>query len=51
MYIGPSSGKTWNLEKYSDDPTRNWDELAKPVTDVYLVQKHPILKGGINFQK
>ena len=28
-----------------------WDELAKQVTDVYLVQKHPILKGCINFQK
>ena len=27
------------------------DELAKPVMDVYLVQKHPILNGCINFQK
>ena len=39
------------LKKYPDDPEEKWDELAKQVTDVYLVQKHPILKGCINFQQ
>ena len=41
MYISPGSEKTWNFEKYPDDPKGKWDELAKQVTDVYLVQKHP----------
>ena len=51
VYIGPGSEKTWNFEKYPDNPKGKWDELAKQVTDVHLVQKHPILKGCINFQK
>ena len=51
MYIGPGSGKTWHFEKYFDDPKGKWDELAKQVTNVYSVQKHPILKGCLNFQR
>ena len=49
MYIGPGSEKTWNFEKNPDNPQRKWDELAKQVTDVYLEQKHPILKRCIDF--
>ena len=51
MYIGPTSEKTWNFKKYPDDPKGKWDELAKQVTEVCLGQKHPLLKGGIDFQK
>ena len=51
MYIGPGSEKTWNFEKYFDDPEGNWDELAKQVTNLYLVQKHPILDRCRHFQK
>ena len=43
--------KLGNLNKYPDHPKRKWDELAKQSTDVYLVQKHPILKGCINLQR
>ena len=51
MYIGPVSEKTWQFEKYYDDPKRKRDELAKQVTNVHSGQKHPILKGCISFQK
>ena len=50
-FIGPGSEKTWNFEKCPGNPQGKWDELAKQVTDVYLVQTYPILKGYINFQK
>ena len=48
LYIGPGSEEIWKFAKYPDDPKIKWDELA---TDVFLVQKLPILKGCINFQK
>ena len=51
MYTGPGSEKTWNFEKYLYDPKRKCDELEKQRLDVNLVQKHPILKRCINFQK
>ena len=51
MYIVPGSEKTWNFEKYPDEPRRERDELARQVTEVYLVQKHSILKGCTKFQK
>ena len=51
MYIGPASEKTWNFEKYPDDPKGKLDELANRVTEVYLGQKRPLLKGCIDFQK
>ena len=44
------SEKTWNFDKYPDDPEGKWDELAKQVTDVYTVQKNSILKRCISFK-
>ena len=32
MYIGPCSEKTWNFQKYRDNPQGKWD--AKQVTNV-----------------
>ena len=29
MYIGPGSEKTWNFEKYPDDPEGKWDKTGK----------------------
>ena len=51
MCIGPGSEKTSNFEKYPCDIKGKWDELANQGMDVYLVQKHPILKGCINIRK
>ena len=51
MYMGPGSEKTQNFKKYPDSTQGTWDELAKPVTDVFLVPHHSILTGCINFQK
>ena len=51
MYVGPGSENPLNFEESPDNPQEKWDELAKQVTDVSLVQKHPILKGFFNFQK
>ena len=51
MYIGPGSKKTWNFWEVSDDRKGERDELAKQVTDVCLVQMHPILKRCTNFQR
>ena len=48
MYIGPGSEKTWDFDKYPDKVKGKCDELAKQVTDVHLVQKHPILKGCLS---
>ena len=39
------------LKKHPDNPTGKCDKLAKQVTDVYLVQKHPILERCRNFNK
>ena len=50
MYIGPGSETIGNFEKYPDDLEGHGDEPAKLVLDVYLVQKHPVLKGCIIFQ-
>ena len=36
---------------YCDEPKGQWDELARQVANVYRVQKHPILKGCINYGK
>ena len=33
------------FEKDTENPEGKWDELAKQVTEVYLLQKHPVLKG------
>ena len=51
MYIAPCSQQTWNFEKHPDNPKGKWDEMAKQVSDVYLVQKHPILKRCTHFRK
>ena len=51
MYTGPGSEKTSTFEKHPDDPKGILDELATQVTEVYLVQTHPILKGCNNFQR
>ena len=51
MYSGPGSQETWNFEKYPDNPRGKWDELAQQVTDVYLVQKHPIFARMHSFPK
>ena len=34
MYIGQGSEKTWQFDKYYDDPEGKRDELAKQVTNV-----------------
>ena len=39
MYVGPGSKETWKFAKYPDDPRGEWEELARQVTDVYLVQE------------
>ena len=51
MYIVPGSEETWKFERYPDNLKGKLDELAKQVTDVYLAQKHSILKGCRNLQK
>ena len=38
-YTGPGSEETWKFGRYPDNPKGKCDELAKQVTDVYLVQK------------
>ena len=50
MYIVPGSEKTWHFEKYPHNPEGKWNELAKQVTNVYLVQNYPILTGCIYFR-
>ena len=44
MYIGPGSEETCKFETVPRQPTTKVDELAKQDTDVYLLQKHLILK-------
>ena len=51
MYIRPGSEKTWNFWEVPDARKGERDELAKQVTDVCLVQMHPILQRCTNFQK
>ena len=51
MTIAPSSEETWKFEKYTDNPGRTRDELARQVTGVFLVQKQPILKGSKNLSR
>ena len=42
VYTGPGLEKTF--EMYPDVPEGKWSELAKEVTDVSLVHKHPNLR-------
>ena len=51
MHICLGSKKPWNFEKYPGDPKGKWDDLAKQVTEVYLVQKGPILERMHQFPK
>ena len=51
MYIGSGSEGTWEFEQYPENPKGRWDELARQVMEVYLVQKHPSVKGCRNFKK
>ena len=44
MHVGRRSEEIWTLVKYRDNPKEKWDELAKQVTEVSLVQKHRILR-------
>ena len=51
MYVGPGSKETWKFVKYTDDPREEWEELARQVTDVYLVQEACDLEKIQKFQK
>ena len=51
LYTGPGQRTLGSLKRYTDNPGGTWDELARQVTDVYLVQRHPILKGCKSFQR
>ena len=51
MYIGSGPEGTWTIEMCPDDPKGHWDQLAKQVTEVYRVQKYPILKGCSKFRE
>ena len=47
MYIGTGSEETWKFAMTAHKESGN--KLAKQVTDVFFVQKHPILKGCRHF--
>ena len=51
MYIGSGSEGTWEFEQYPENPKGRWDELARQVTEVYLVQNIQLWKGAETSQK